>query len=710
MPATFFEGTMLTSDPTATRLALRAAGFHPIPLNGKRPQLNGWSAKVDASFTEIEHWARQFPQCANTGILTQTTPTLDADIRHEEAAAAVEELTREWFDGRGSVLVRFGQAPKRAIPFRTRRPFSKLKKKFIAPDGSEHSLEFLGNGQQVVVDGVHPDTQRPYAWHGGYAPGAIAWNDLPEIDEAEARSVLDFAAEMLAEKFSFRETELDPQPLPDRQADNGPLDVEACLASMQPNGESANSVQSRVILSLLQKGIHPEDVLTQVVDATMAVADQAGLGWTREKEEKKAYDRIKSDVHKLTMEYRRTGASGIPPWLAGEFHAGWWRVLQEGDQPQLMRNAHKWYVRAEPNYSAKGVANTAEPQARQEAGPAPAPKKYKFPLVSFADLRPGTEPNYLVDELIPVAGLVVIYGAPKSGKSFWTFDLFMHVTLGWEYRDRAVQQGPVIYCAFEGAHGYRKRGEAFRRHHCLTDETPPMYVIPGRADLIKEHKHLIQDMRDQLQDLGVTVPPRAVVLDTLNKSLIGSESKDVDMANYIAAAEAIQKEFSCVVIIVHHHGIEESRPRGHTSLRGAVDTQIKIVRDDQNNIIAEIEDMRDGPEGAQVVSRLVVVTVGEDKTGKSLTSAAVEPVDGYSEPPRSRPKLSKNQQTMLSILKEAGPQGLSVDEWNAKAREAGLAKRRHATLVDLRAELKEKGLVTARNGIWTIVAEPRRDL
>jgi hypothetical protein len=102
--------------------------------------------------------------------------------------------------------------------------------------------------------------------------------------------------------------------------------------------------------------------------------------------------------------------------------------------------------------------------------------------------------------------------------------------------------------------------------------------------------------------------------------------------------------------------------------------------------------------------------VGEDATGKPLTSCAVEPVDRYSEPAHSRPKLTKNQQTMLSILKEAGPQGLSVDEWNAKAREAGLAKRRHATLVDLRTELKEKGLIAARNGVWTVVTEPRQDL
>jgi AAA domain len=235
-----------------------------------------------------------------------------------------------------------------------------------------------------------------------------------------------------------------------------------------------------------------------------------------------------------------------------------------------------------------------------------------------------------------------------------------------------------------------------------------MFVVPGRADLIKDHHALIADMRAQLADNGITQPPKAVVLDTLNKSLIGSESKDIDMANYIAAAEAIQKAFGGLVIIVHHHGIEESRPRGHTSLRGAVDVQIKITRDEQNNIIAVIEDMRDGPEGAQIASRLVVVEVGQEVTGKPKTSAAVEPADATL---ARRPlDLTPNQRTMLSLLEEAGPKGLTADGWNAKARTAGLAKHRHATLVDLRAALRRKNLAVERDGVWLVMSDRIRDL
>src|SRR5262249_35700310 len=115
----------------------------------------------------------------------------------------------------------------------------------------------------------------------------------------------------------------------------------------------------------------------------------------------------------------------------------------------------------------------------------------------------------------------------------------LHVTLGWRYHDRDVRQGSVIYCAFEGAHGYKGRIEALRRHYEIADDVAvPMFVMPGQADLIKEHGKLIADFRAQLGD----VKPSVVVLDTLNRSLRGSENNE-DMASYTEAAEAIRTAF-----------------------------------------------------------------------------------------------------------------------------------------------------------------------
>ena len=128
------------------------------------------------------------------------------------------------------------------------------------------------------------------------------------------------------------------------------------------------------------------------------------------------------------------------------------------------------------------------------------------------------------------------------------------------------------------------------------------------------------------------------MLDTLNKSLVGSENKDVDMGAYVRAAEAIRDRFGCVVIIVHHCGYDDTRPRGHSSLPGAVDAQLAVVRA-ENVITVTVEMMRDGPEDTQVVSAVEVIEVGQDQNGKTLTSLVVVPSDadaagGHSDWPR----------------------------------------------------------------------------
>ena len=100
----------------------------------------------------------------------------------------------------------------------------------------------------------------------------------------------------------------------------------------------------------------------------------------------------------------------------------------------------------------------------------------RFKLTPFSELKLGTERAYLVKGLIPRTGLIVIWGPPKSAKTFWMFDVAMHVALGWEYPGRRMQRGPVVYCAFEGAEGFKARAEAFG---CAVSPkvTPPLTFI-----------------------------------------------------------------------------------------------------------------------------------------------------------------------------------------------------------------------------------------
>jgi hypothetical protein len=191
-------------DPlAAARMRLRHAGFAPIPCMGKAPAPKAWEQKIDCNADEIASWSNFFPHADNTGILTRTAPAIDIDILNPEAAEAVEALARERFEERGYVLVRIGQAPKRAILLRTDAPFKKIVGNVSAPDGSEQKIELLGDGQQVVAYGIHPDTGKPYTWHGG-EPGAMTWEDLPYVTEAEAQAFVDDAVALLVREYGYR--------------------------------------------------------------------------------------------------------------------------------------------------------------------------------------------------------------------------------------------------------------------------------------------------------------------------------------------------------------------------------------------------------------------------------------------------------------------------------------------------------------------------
>jgi hypothetical protein len=278
----------------------------------------------------------------------------------------------------------------------------------------------------------------------------------------------------------------------------------------------------------------------------------------------------------------------------------------------------------------------------------------RFQLKAFDAIKVSTAPSYLVKGIIPRVGLVVIWGPPKCGKSFWTFDLMMHVALGWTYRGRRVKQGVVVYLALEGGSGFAKRVEAWRQRNLAQDHDPvQFYLLDVPVDLIADHTALIAAIKVQLG----TVVPVAIVIDTLNRALVGDENKSDDMAKFIRASDAVRAAFGCLVAIVHHCGIQGTRPRGHTSLAGADDAQIAIERDDDGVISAKVEHMKDDEAGAVIVSRLERVELGNDDDGDPQASCIITPVE---QPAGSASigasiRLTSGQRRFMDILREAIP-------------------------------------------------------
>jgi RecA-family ATPase len=251
--------------PLEKRLQLHTAEFSPLPVDGKRPVANEWQNPA-ASKEEIESWLQRYPEAGNTGILTKFTPAFDIDIFDEDAANAIEKLVRERFKN-GVILARFGQPPKRAIPFRTDAPFPKIKRVFGEPGTPEkycEKLEFLGDGQQIVVHGIHPDTHESYQWREREL-GEITREALPYIGEEEALALVEDCTALLKKDYG-RRLRYEPKPNgADEEPSEKPIDpanhdhLTSASMTLIKNGLSpfvAESLFRRLILGV--QNIEPD--------------------------------------------------------------------------------------------------------------------------------------------------------------------------------------------------------------------------------------------------------------------------------------------------------------------------------------------------------------------------------------------------------------------------------------------------------------------
>ena len=317
----------------------------------------------------------------------------------------------------------------------------------------------------------------------------------------------------------------------------------------------------------------------------------------------------------------------------------------------------------------KSVVGVASAEAEFEE----VKKKRRFELVPINKVPQTTGSRYLIKNLIPDNGLVLVWGARKSGKSFWTGDVMVHVALGRPYRGRKVKQGPVVYVAMEGHGGYGDRLAAMREQYGIEAGVHvPFYLLLTSMKLVADRKALVEEIRDQVREGG---RPASIVLDTLNRSISGSESSDEDMSEYIAAADALWNAFKCVVIIVHHSGWDQTRPRGHTALGGAVEAQIAVARvgdRSSGKFDATLELMKDGREGDVLQCRLDTVQVGTDDDGQPKTTCIVQARGGDEfEQIELTPAEDEMWEAFQVAAKEKGEEDnwrttvITTEEWDA---------------------------------------------
>ena len=249
--------------------------------------------------------------------------------------------------------------------------------------------------------------------------------------------------------------------------------------------------------------------------------------------------------------------------------------------------------------------------------------------------------NQLVEGLIASGDIAVLYGAPKTGKSFLAVDLAVALSNGDGWFDRAVSPAKVLYWAGEDFSGLIARRTACARHKggcgVFSIDNDPLSLAPSQAThtvdaLATILRYELAPSRLEDPNDYVSLPP-VLIIDTwamLTASMDENSGKDMSAA--MAALRELQARVSnLTIIIIHHAGKDGSRGmRGHSSLLAAVDVAIEVDKSSKGLGRWTVRNARRNATGATGQFRLKQVSLpaGElSVAGAELETCILEEMD-----------------------------------------------------------------------------------
>lgn len=248
--------------------------------------------------------------------------------------------------------------------------------------------------------------------------------------------------------------------------------------------------------------------------------------------------------------------------------------------------------------------------------------------------------NWIVKNWIPGSGLGCLYGDPGSGKTFAAADLALHIATEVKWQGERTKGGKVAYMAMESGTRFQNRVKAWCDHH--NKDLPENFLYTPETVDLRRNENGAEIIISDLKDQGIKV----LIIDTLSRALSGgNENSPEDMMSFVNNCDRIWKALDCFVLIIHHVGKDAAKGmRGHSSLLGAIDTELQL-KDKNISLLKQ----RDGQDGLIKGFDLVVKSIGKDEDGDDVTTCVAVPAE-INIGDNMGPKLSDMQREAFNIL------------------------------------------------------------
>jgi AAA domain len=215
-----------------------------------------------------------------------------------------------------------------------------------------------------------------------------------------------------------------------------------------------------------------------------------------------------------------------------------------------------------------------------------------------------------------------------------------------------------------------------------------------------------------------------IVIDTLSRALAGgNENAPEDMGAFICNVAEIKHQTNAHVGIVHHgtKASNGSNPRGHSSLEGADDAYIQVVKLEDGSRVATLVHAKDDADGMRWGFALDVVEQGIDADGDPITALIARELTEAPEKAAKAPKPNASEQVALDILDRAMKEGAGTtasvgpnheerpviaehvwrQRYYSEARQGDQQGTKRMAFVRAMTGLQSKNIIAARDGfIW----------
>ena len=198
--------------------------------------------------------------------------------------------------------------------------------------------------------------------------------------------------------------------------------------------------------------------------------------------------------------------------------------------------------------------------------------------ISTVQLLAMDEPDWLIDGMFP-QGLNVLFGSPKSGKSYLALSMAWSLALGHPWFRKNTNREPVqvLYLAGEGIGDLRLRADAMYQH-TRAQPSDMLRWWPASLSLSKDTDAARLRLEVERCDAKV------IFVDTWARYAgVRDENDAAETQRAVAALEHLTLEGRSVVVV--HHTSKAGTMRGSSALAGAVEAAARVqVSEDTTHI------------------------------------------------------------------------------------------------------------------------------